>query len=558
MFSPRKQVKYDIAIKTGDHINANTDCIIRIKIVGEDKDCDPPKYLETEFVRLNHLLKDNFERGQLDQFQLTDIDVGTIEYIAIQIRQSKVKNLRPDDTWYCEWITISARKSPKVQSIFPIHSWIKTCENDGIKYFLTNKTCLKQHEVQARRFNNPREKQTLANTIHWVLKETKLNQMAVADDEEERDKLKQVAEHLPNYAGIHDGWHAAVHNDLDINVQFTDDKDHCFASNRKKAIDTAKKKVLKHHLSLKYKYTYDTLDDYKLAAKKLRNFAACIWLEDTNIEGKEIHDTGNNILKNPKISHWSHDVEFARQILNGINPNQIERVKPGGLPANFYMERRDARLRKILPKDTTLDREIRNGNIYIVNHKILENISTGYYPLGMKKESKGAKKLNLASPICLFHHHHGTDEEGCSVNELRPIAIQLEQFSKEGDGKVPVWTPSDYNPSKDVYDWLLAKMWFRHADYQVHQMKSHLSFCHLLVEPIAVATFRCLPAVHPVYKLLYEHIRFVIAINTYGRESLILKVCILCFLIRSKLAFKKFSRLCTKLIKIFDTLSAKS
>ena len=57
-----KQMKYDVAIKTGDHKDANTDCIVRLKIVGDEG--------ETEFKKLNHLLKDDFERGHLDQFHV--------------------------------------------------------------------------------------------------------------------------------------------------------------------------------------------------------------------------------------------------------------------------------------------------------------------------------------------------------------------------------------------------------------------------------------------------------------------------------------------------------
>ena len=117
---------------------------------------------------------------------------------------------------------------------------------------------------------------------------------------------------------------------------------------------------------------------------------------------------------------------------------------------------------------------------------------------------------------CLFHHNH-------AEQVFKPIAIQLEQFGNK-DEKVQIWTPKDYNPSKDIYDWLLAKMWFRHADFQVHQMRNHLTFTHLLMEPIAIATFRTLPPVHPIHKLLREHLQFVIAINTYGRDSLISKV----------------------------------
>ena len=156
-----------------------------------------------------------------------------------------------------------------------------------------------------------------------------------------------------------------------------------------------------------------------------------------------------------------------------------------------------------------------NGNIYIINHKILEGISTGYYPYGSGPE-KGTK-LEMASPICLLYH--GTDDE------LRPIAIQLGQ--SPGDA-FPIWTPNDKEN-----DWLLAKMWFRHADYQVHQMKSHLALTHLIIEPIAVAMFRCLMPCHPVHKLLREHLQFVIAINVIGRANLIGSVSYICKLSHS-------------------------
>ena len=103
-----------------------------------------------------------------------------------------------------------------------------------------------------------------------------------------------------------------------------------------------------------------------------------------------------------------------------------------------------------------------------------------------------------------------------SNDDFRPIAIQLGQTPGP---EFPIWTPNDAE-----YDWLLAKMWFRNADYQVHQMKSHLALTHLLVEPVAIAMFRCLPPAHPVHKLLREHVQFVIAINTIGRVILLTKV----------------------------------
>ena len=52
-------------------------------------------------------------------------------------------------------------------------------------------------------------------------------------------------------------------------------------------------------------------------------------------------------------------------------------------------------------------------------------------------------------------------------------------------------------------------------------MVTHLLRTHLFMEPIAVASYRQLPTIHPIWKLLAPHIRGVLAINTLGRDVLI-------------------------------------
>ena len=43
---------------------------------------------------------------------------------------------------------------------------------------------------------------------------------------------------------------------------------------------------------------------------------------------------------------------------------------------------------------------------------------------------------------------------------------------------------------------------------------------HLLMEAFAVALWRQLPSIHPIFQLLFPHLRSVIAINTIGRNEL--------------------------------------
>uniref|UniRef100_A0A1A8QD00 Arachidonate 5-lipoxygenase n=1 Tax=Nothobranchius rachovii TaxID=451742 RepID=A0A1A8QD00_9TELE len=145
---------------------------------------------------------------------------------------------------------------------------------------------------------------------------------------------------------------------------------------------------------------------------------------------------------------------------------------------------------------TVYDSSLLAGNLYIVDFEILEGISANC--------TDPQTVQYLAAPICLLY-------KGVQ-NKILPIAIQLGQ----NPDKNPIFLPTD-----GQYDWLLAKIWVRSADFQYHQNVTHLLRTHLITEVFAIAMFRQLPAVHPVFKLLIPHIRFTIAINTKAREQLI-------------------------------------
>ena len=52
-------------------------------------------------------------------------------------------------------------------------------------------------------------------------------------------------------------------------------------------------------------------------------------------------------------------------------------------------------------------------------------------------------------------------------------------------------------------------------------MGTHLTKTHLLMEAFAVASWRQLPSIHPIFQLLFPHLRSVMAINTIGRNELV-------------------------------------
>ena len=191
------------------------------------------------------------------------------------------------------------------------------------------------------------------------------------------------------------------------------------------------------------------------------------------------------------MDDWDSDAELGRQMLNGMNPTGICRIKE--IPGNFPVK--DEQLEGLLSRGLSLEEEVAAGNIYLVDYKILEGISTGEYE---------GKRLVVPAAMGLFYQTPDQD--------LVVLAIQLGQ---NPGPECPIWTANDTRE-----DWLLAKFWFKNADAQVGQVVQHLAYTHFLTEPFAMAMHRCLTPSHPIHKLLKEHLKFIFACNTLGRVIL--------------------------------------
>uniref|UniRef100_A0A3B3BTX4 Si:dkey-17e16.9 n=1 Tax=Oryzias melastigma TaxID=30732 RepID=A0A3B3BTX4_ORYME len=190
--------------------------------------------------------------------------------------------------------------------------------------------------------------------------------------------------------------------------------------------------------------------------------------------------------------HWKEDDFFGYQFLNATNPNVIKRCRK--LPPNFPVT--EEMVKPCLPNGFTLKEEMEKGNIFLCDQRIMEGIPT---------RVKDGNPLHMTAGLCLFY----MNPEG----KLMPLAIQLNQ---KASAENPVFLPTD--PEKD---WLLAKLFFKSADLVECEVVHHLLITHFLSEVFAVATLRCFPTIHPLYKLLIPHFRFTLHINIMGREALL-------------------------------------
>ena len=451
-----QNTKYKVVVCTGDMHNAGTDAKISIVVVGNQGSTAEHK-LDKKWV-------DDFKRRAVDSYTFVDNNVGILEFVIIKMKKAKmdmiVAALTPgDQDWYLEKVIVEKGMQKQV---FPHYQWVKYHCDPKMETPLilqTKWTQLPQNDTEhgkTARRLQTEQKKAL-NVWSYALPVGKVTEEVSAD--------------LPGFLLVPE----LTYDALDIKFKWYGERFKEYLGLRKELRNIALGSIITSGIKAIFDPIRD-IEEFKEVSKEFTNEAT---------------------PEDPWLDVWDSDAEFGRQTLNGLNPVVIKRVKV--IPEKFPVTDKD--VGSLLKRGMSLQEEAAAGNIYMVDFEILKGIPTGWKGL---KKGKGAR-LELAAAMALFYHEPSDDQ-------LLPVAIQLGQAPGPD---CPIWTPLD---SRE--DWLLAKFWFRHADAQVAQVATHLASSHFLVEPFAVAMHRCLMPAHPVHRMLKEHLKFIISIDTLGREVL--------------------------------------
>ncbi|XP_043861348.1 polyunsaturated fatty acid lipoxygenase ALOX12-like isoform X2 [Dromiciops gliroides] len=203
----------------------------------------------------------------------------------------------------------------------------------------------------------------------------------------------------------------------------------------------------------------------------LKRLYTCLSSWDSLEDFNQIVWRNKSALSERVRQSWKDDDFFGYQFLNGINPTLLRRST--SLPT-----------RLVIPPGTEglqaqLERKLQEGRLFEADYSLLAGIQAN--------EIQGERQ-HLAAPLVMFK----MEPDG----KLLPMAIQLQPPCSDS----PV--PPLFLPSDPSLTWLLAKAWVKNSDFQLHELQAHLLKTHLMAEVFAVATMRCLPGMHPIFKVV--------------------------------------------------------
>jgi arachidonate 15-lipoxygenase len=188
-----------------------------------------------------------------------------------------------------------------------------------------------------------------------------------------------------------------------------------------------------------------------------------------------------------------NDADFADYFVAGLNPVMIRTLTE--IPAKLHMDQELFAAHPAFAQDD-LETALGEGRVFIVDYEMLSALEPGSHPEQPKY---------IYAPIVILALPRGAEN-------LEVLAIQVGQDKSQ----YPTVTPR-----AGTWDWLVAKTIVKTADSNYHEVATHLGLTHLVIDPIAVATFRQLSQNHPLYRLLVPHFEGTIPINSLAVRRLI-------------------------------------
>ncbi|KAL2509073.1 Linoleate 9S-lipoxygenase 5 [Forsythia ovata] len=234
---------------------------------------------------------------------------------------------------------------------------------------------------------------------------------------------------------------------------------------------------------------------------------------------KLLHSDGDRLLQFPKPDiikneefAWRTDEEFGREMLAGVNPVIIRRLKEfppaSKLDPKVYGNQNSSMTREHIEKNMnglTVEEAIADNRLFILDY---HDVLTPY----LRRINTTTTKT-YASRTVLLLQDNGT---------LMPLAIELSREQPDENVHDPiseVFTTSEHGIENSK--WQLAKAYAAVNDSGYHQLISHWLNTHAVIEPFVIATNRQLSVLHPIYKLLQPHFRDTMNINALARHTLV-------------------------------------
>lgn len=204
-------------------------------------------------------------------------------------------------------------------------------------------------------------------------------------------------------------------------------------------------------------------------------------------------------LNIPKITFsYQDDSVFARMRVAGQNPVMLTAMHV--IDPDFKLSNQQFQSIEGFSTDS-LTKAMDDHRLFMVDYKKLDNMQNGDNGHGIQQYNYAPKAI-FAIP----------NNYVCLKSSLVPIAIQCGQITS---AKMPIYTPHD------GVAWDMAKTIVQIADFNYHELISHLAATHLLIEPFVITSHRQLADNHPLKVLLLPHFEGTLFINWAAQLSLV-------------------------------------